>query len=127
MRKILVYILFGSIFFLSTVSGRNLPIRYGDLIGKYPLFDELIHIITFTILFVSLKLFIKLDKRSSLIICLVFALVTELWQGVFSQQRSFSLSDLLCNIIGIWVALSLCDLFSSKNECLNKNIGDKKG
>ena len=90
------------------MSGHHLPIRYGDLVGKYPFFDECVHLLVFMVLYYSLKKLCAFSQRTSLVITISFALITEIWQGLFSQQRQLSFMDLIFNFMGIAMGFFIC-------------------
>lgn len=72
-------------------------------------FDKLVHIIFFAILTILIKIAFKTKYTYSVWIILIisYAIVIEILQHLMKLGRSFSLFDIIADVIGIYLVIKL--------------------
>ena len=107
MTKITAYIFFLIITYLFLIPANNTPPLFWG-------FDKLVHIIFFAILTILVKLSFKQSLASQKIywfgIFFSYALSIELLQFSMKLGRSFSILDIIADIVGVYIAIKLINL-----------------
>ena len=104
---------------MSAVSGRDLPIWYGDLISKYWWFDFVVHIGAFYLLTLIVYYpFSRFGVRDVFTVLITIGILLEVFQHFFIEKRYFSIKDILGNWLGVffgWVTVFLLSKLSKHN------------
>ena len=110
--------LIGIILYSSLIPGKEFPELYSYLIWKVPHFDKFSHVLTYFCLYLFIS---RITSKNVLTITIIIAVLSEILQYFGISGRSFSLADILFNLLGIFISSLLTHPKSSLKKASDKS------
>lgn len=77
-----------------------LPTKYAEVYKRFGMKDTMMHMSAFVAITIISFIVFRKSFALALLVVIGINLITEICQGVFTNSRSFSRGDIICNFIG---------------------------